>query len=562
MAARERTLKVKITDTKTGTGFKDAERGAESFGDKLRSTGSKLRDFGAKATTFLTLPLAAGGFAAFNLASDLGESLSKANTIFKGNAAQIETWANTAATSFGQSKQEALDAAATFGNLFSQIGIAGDQTADMSTKLVELASDFASFHNANPAEVIEAQTAAFRGEYDALQRFVPTINAAAVEQKALAQTGKESADQLTAGEKAAATYALMMEGAGEAMGDFDRTSDGAANKQRIMAAQVKDSAAALGQSLMPIALKVIGAFQRLVEWFQNLSPGWQQFVVYAGLALAALGPLVSIVGTLATVIGFLVSPIGLVLLAIVALIAVVVLLVKHWDTVKAAAGAAWDFIKDKASQAFNWIKTNWPLILAILTGPIGLAVLAIVRHWDTIKQKGGQAFDWIKGKATSAKDWIVGKFNAVVNFVKGVPGRITAAASGMFQGIADAFKSAINWIIRKWNNFKIEWGGFDPPGPGSIPGFTINTPNIDMLAEGGIVPATPGGRLALIGEGGHDEAVVPLKPGMGLGTTEITIDMRGAIVADERQFEQMVIRALRSAGAKGVPITIRGAALA
>ena len=30
------------------------------------------------------------------------------------------------------------------------------------------------------------------------------------------------------------------------------------------------------------------------------------------------------------------------------------------------------------------------------------------------------------------------------------------------------------------------------------------------LAEGGIVPATPGGRLALIGEGGQDEAVIPL----------------------------------------------------
>ncbi|MBK6858155.1 MAG: hypothetical protein IPG97_16785 [Microthrixaceae bacterium] len=66
--------------------------------------------------------------------------------------------------------------------------------------------------------MIEAQTAAFGGEYDALQKFVPTINAAAVEQQALAETGKSSARELTAQEKALATYSLMLAGAGKASG--------------------------------------------------------------------------------------------------------------------------------------------------------------------------------------------------------------------------------------------------------------------------------------------------------------------------------------------------------
>jgi len=39
------------------------------------------------------------------------------------------------------------------------------------------------------------------------------------------------------------------------------------------------------------------------------------------------------------------------------------------------------------------------------------------------------------------------------------------------------------------------------------------------LAEGGIIKARPGGTIARIGEGGHDEAVVPLKRGRGLGVT-------------------------------------------
>jgi phage-related minor tail protein len=557
---RERTLKVKITDTKSGTGFSDTEAAASSLGDKLRDTGSKLRDFGTKATTFLTLPLVAGGVAAFNLASDLGESLSKANTIFGSNAAAIEQWASTAASNFGQSKQQALEAAATFGNLFSQVGVSGEQTATMSQGLVELASDFASFHNADITEVIEAQTAAFRGEYDALQRFVPTINAAAVEQRALADTGKDSADSLTEAERAAATYALMMEGAGQAVGDFDRTADSAANQQRIMTARVKDSAAALGQKLIPIGLKVIEFVQKLVDWYTRLSPGWQQFILYAGLALAALGPLVSIVGTLATVIGFLLTPVGLVILAIAALIAVGYLLYRNWDTIKEAAGAAWGFIYAKVSGVFNWIAENWPLLLAILTGPIGMAVYMIVRHWDTITGAFGAAMDWIGARASGARDWIVSVFTGVIDWFRGLPGTIANATAGMWNGITSAFKSAINALIGLWNNFEISFGGYDIPGPGpNIPSFTLRTPNIPYLAEGGIVPATPGGRLAVIGEGAHDEAVIPLRPGMGMGgTTEVVIDMRGAIVADERQFEQMVVRALRAAGAKGVPLTLRG----
>src|SRR5690606_14675495 len=42
-------------------------------------------------------------------------------------------------------------------------------------------------------------------------------------------------------------------------------------------------------------------------------------------------------------------------------------------------------IKNVVMAVFNWIKDNWPLLLGILTGPIGWAVLLIVNHWDTIK---------------------------------------------------------------------------------------------------------------------------------------------------------------------------------
>lgn len=45
---------------------------------------------------------------------------------------------------------------------------------------------------------------------------------------------------------------------------------------------------------------------------------------------------------------------------------------------------------------------------------------------------------------------------------------------------------------------------------GFVTGLTSAISQVPALAEGGIVPATPGGRLAIIGEGGRDEAVIPL----------------------------------------------------
>src|SRR5690606_35639427 len=145
-----------------------------------------------------------------------------------------------AAQNLGLAKGAALDAAGGFGNMFDQLGLTESASADMSKEIIGLAADFSSFHNADITEVLEAQSAAFRGEYDSLQRFLPLMSAATVEQKAMAMTGKENAGELTAQEKALATYQLMLEGAGAAQGDFAATSDQAANSQRIAAAEMEN----------------------------------------------------------------------------------------------------------------------------------------------------------------------------------------------------------------------------------------------------------------------------------------------------------------------------------
>lgn len=60
------------------------------------------------------------------------------------------------------------------------------------------------------------------------------------------------------------------------------------------------------------------------------------------------------------------------------------------------------------------------------------------------------------------------------------------------------------------------------------------------LAEGGIIPATPGGVPAIIGEGGKDEAVIPLDDDGAqsrLGGTTV-INFNGPVMGDDQQAEE------------------------
>ena len=62
----------------------------------------------------------------------------------------------TTARNLGISRQEALEATGTFGNLFTAMGVAAPKSAELSKGIVTLSSDLASFNNANPADVLAA----------------------------------------------------------------------------------------------------------------------------------------------------------------------------------------------------------------------------------------------------------------------------------------------------------------------------------------------------------------------------------------------------------------------
>ena len=183
-------------------------------------------------------------------ASDLEESISKVGAVFQDSAINIQNWAKDSSTAFGLSKQAALEAAGTFGNLFTAFGVGIPEAEKMSTALVELAADLASFNNTSVDEAITALRSGLSGETEPLKRFGVALNQAAIEAKALELGLMSAGETISQAAKTQAIFALVMEQTATAQGDFARTSDGLANTMRTLSAAVDDAKAKIGRGLL------------------------------------------------------------------------------------------------------------------------------------------------------------------------------------------------------------------------------------------------------------------------------------------------------------------------
>jgi inorganic pyrophosphatase len=239
------------------------------------------------------------------------------------------------------------------------------------------------------------------------------------------------------------------------------------------------------------------------------------------------------------------NPLGLIITGITLLVGLIVLAYQRSSVFRAivegamrAVSAAIGWVVNAAKAVFTWVRANWPLLLAILTGPIGLAVLAIVRNWDNIK-----------AAVAAVKDWIVARWNDVVGFLSSIPDRITSIANRMWEGFKNAARGAINFLIDAWNSIDF---GIHIHIPSWVPliggkGIDIDdiVPDIPRLAEGGLVPRRPGGVLALLGEGDEDEVVIPLSrlnPVLGQGATPITVNVHPRAGQSEYEIGRVAAR--------------------
>ena len=238
-----------------------AEDQTKTFGDKV---GSALKGVGLAVGAAAA---AAGAFAvkfgveAVKAASNLSETVNKVGVIFGDSAGQVQKFAETAATTLGQSQQQALDASATFAVFGKSAGLAGDDLVKFSTDFTTLAADLASFNNTTPEQAINAIGAALRGEAEPLRAYGVLLNDATLKQAALELGIISTTNQaLTPQQKVLAAQKVIYEQTTDAQGDFARTSDGLANQTKILQARLEDVRTEIGTALLPIVNEMVGVF--------------------------------------------------------------------------------------------------------------------------------------------------------------------------------------------------------------------------------------------------------------------------------------------------------------
>lgn len=256
-------------------------------------------------------------------------------------------------------------------------------------------------------------------------------------------------------------------------------------------------------ALRELVAKATGV-ARAVDAWANENPELVQTLAVAGGAVAALAaaalPCAVAVKSLAFVFGiFKVAALGVwaalgpVGLAIAAVVAAGVLLYANWEAVSAWAVQAWSAVSAAVSSfctsAGQWLHSTWDGVAAwfagvwagvqasfqsILDFVTGTFTAAWSAAWASVQSIFSGMWDGLKGIAQSVLDWLIGKLNSVI--------------------------SMVNSTIEVMNKIP----GVDI---GKLDAIPTSGQKVPAMASGGIVMDPT---LAMVGEGGGPEAVVPL----------------------------------------------------
>lgn len=175
---------------------------------------------------------------------------------------------------------------------------------------------------------------------------------------------------------------------------------------------------------------------------------------------------------------------------------------KHRESVARNAAAAEEGGKKASglSKAFKGLGTAAGIVGgaigigagATLTGTVlalGAALVLAAAYAYLLYRNWGIVWPQLKQWAKDVYEYVRGSWDNLIRDLKAVPGQIARIASGMWNGIADAFVEMLNFIIRAWNGLQFTVPGFSVFGA-HFGGFTLGVPDIPeipKLAQGGLI---------------------------------------------------------------------------
>jgi len=531
----KRTLKIEVLgDTR------DGQRALDGLGVEVEETGGKFDGFADKAAAGLAAGLAVDRIGSFigsmnDLGLEVETTSAKAKTVFGPALGEMQTWADGLNESLGVTDVQLLGMATDMADLLKPMGFTAEQAAGMSQEMLDLSGALSAWSGGerSAAEVSDILASAMLGERDSLKALGIAINQAEVDERALQIARADGRDEITQMDQALATQQLVLEKSTDAQTAWADGSMDAIKNQNELSATVAELKEGLAQALFPAIAAVTGF---LVDDMIPALGAVAGFVVEnkeafigAGLAITAM-LIPAFIGwaasagaaALATLTAA--APIIAVGVAVAGLTAGIIWAYENVDWFRDSVDAVVEFFrsdflpilistKDTLISSFDAAYKFVSPIIDMFVGQVQ-AMIDIAGGLITFV-KGVFTGDWdaawtgIKDTFSGVWDLITAPLEAFPEMLGNMGGLIAAAAVGMWDGIKNSFRGAINFIIDGWNGLEFKIPGFDPPGPGpKFGGFTLGLPHIDRFHSGGVFTSSTvaGEGLAILQ---HGERVTP-----------------------------------------------------
>lgn len=483
------------------------------------------------------------GKASVKSASDAQQSIGATETVFAKSSDKIIAKSKKASKQYGLSANVYRENANLIGSLLKNQGVAQDQLAGKTDKMIGTASDLAATFGGTTTDAVGALSSALKGEFDPLERYGISLKQSTVNAEAMkvahvngaAAFGKLTTKQQTAA-KQQATNNLIMKQSKDSMGAFGRETNTFAHQTQVLSAQWDNFKATLGTYLLPVLTKTVAyistnapaalAFLKdklgpvittVREFFNGLSSGGGQagaiLVQFRATATEALTNVQSIFASVVAIVTVLWSKFGSDLVAFArASLANIMTIVRGAlniiagifkvvsSVLKGDWKGAWEGVKQIARGALQ-------VVQGIVRQGINIVVSVVKMTKTALVSAATGAFNGIKDGAQAG--WAATK-----GYVKGIPGKITGAIGDLGDLLKAAGRQVIDGLIggigEKVGDLKDKVNSIAGDIKGAFKGaMSIFSPSRVMRVLGRYV--TQGVELGILdGQGGIRSAVLSL----------------------------------------------------
>lgn len=476
-----------LSDSVGTAGEKMGEAATSSAGlaESLKSTGETVGKVGEGLSKGLTAPILAAAGSALALAVNIGsvaDRISDLSAITGMSTAAIQEW-QYASRIAGVAQETVTNAVA---GLVRRLPMLEAEGGRVTEQLGKLGVSFAELQAMAPDKMIETLISRMAEMQDPLERN-------AVGASLFGGAWKEIAPLLDMGAEGIAATRREAHELGLVLGDdvLEEADKFRMEMERLksqigavfleiaskLAPMLKDVLAPIiRERIIPALDELAENVERLIKWFGDLSPAWQNTILVAGALLAALGPVIVILGKIisaaAAVAGFFkglaaaaaaaniplakfIALKALLVIKVLAVIAVIALLVaaivwlsQNWHEAIAAIGRAWDWLKAKTME----IVAAMVEFFRALPG----------RLWEILTIIIARVVEWRAVMIARAKEAAQGVWDAIVNTLRELPGRMLSFGRELIDNLTRGIRGAIGKVGEAVDNVRAALNRINP----------------------------------------------------------------------------------------------------